>query len=79
MAAHPERSDINLVGKILTGKEKTNVSLFIPDRKAISERVLVASPPAPETDLLVDIDTLRIKRLVYEAFSHGLHQSIILR
>ena len=65
MPAHSKRIDLNLVGKILARKEKADVFLFIPDRKAIRERPLVASPSAPKAEPLVDICTIRIKRLMY--------------
>jgi hypothetical protein len=62
---HSKRIDLSLVGEILARKEKANVFLFIPDRKAILERPLVASPSAPEAELLIDICAIRIKRLMH--------------
>lgn len=65
MPAHSKRVDLNLVGKILARKEKADVFPFIPDRKAIRERPLVASPSAAEAELLIGIYTIRIKRPMY--------------
>src|SRR5947207_8235123 len=79
MPAHSKRIDLSLVGKILARKEKADVFLFIPDRKAIRERPLVASPSAPETKLLVEICTVRIKRPMYQAFNHRSYQTTTLR
>src|SRR6266478_6834633 len=78
MAAHPKRIDVSLISKILTRKKKANVFLFIPDRKAIPKRPLVANPSAPEAELLVGICAIRIKRLMFEAFNHGLYHSRVL-
>ena len=57
--------DVSLVGEILARKEKADVFLFIPDRKTIPERPLVASPSAPEAELLIDIYAIRIKWLMH--------------
>jgi hypothetical protein len=65
MPAHSKRIDLGLVGKILARKEKADVLLFIPDRKAIRERPFVASPSTPEAELLVAIRAIRIKRPMY--------------
>jgi len=79
MPVHSKRIDLGLVGKILPRKEKADVLLFIPDRKAIRERSLVASPSAPEAELLVEIRAIRIRRLMYQAFNHGSNQAATLR
>ena len=42
------------------------------------ERSLVAGPSAPEADLLIDIGTIGIKRLMYQTSNHRLHQSLVL-
>jgi hypothetical protein len=62
---HSKRIDLSLVGEILARKEKADVFLFIPDRKAIPGRPLEASPSGPEAQLLIDIRTTLIKRLMY--------------
>jgi hypothetical protein len=73
-----QRIDVSGVGKIFTGKEKADIFLFVPDRKAIGERSLVIDPAEPEAKLLIDIHAIHVKRLMHQAFNHGLHQSIKL-
>jgi hypothetical protein len=78
VSAHSKRVDVSLVGEILTQKEKADVFLFIPDRKTIPECPPVASPSAPETEFLIEVYAIAIKRLMSQAFNHGLHDSIVL-
>ena len=65
MATPSKRIDVSLVGEILARKEKADVFLFIPDRKAVGERSFVIDPAQPEAELLVNICTVRIKRLMH--------------
>ena len=78
MPAHSKRIDVGPIGEILARKEKTDVFLFIPDREAIRERSLMASPSAPETEFLIDIRAICIKRFMHQAFGHGFHESIVI-
>jgi hypothetical protein len=73
-----KRIDVSLVGEILARKEKTDVFPFIPDREAICERSLMASPSALETEFLIDIRAICIKRFMHQAFGHGFHESIVI-
>ena len=58
MSAYSKRIDVDLVREILAGKEKADVFLFIPDRKAVGERPFLIDPAEPETELLVDMPPL---------------------
>jgi hypothetical protein len=73
-----KRIDISLVGKILTGKEKADVFLFIPNRKTVGERSLVINPAEPKAEILVHIRTTCIKRFMHQAFGHGLHEMRVI-
>src|SRR6266480_1665860 len=78
MPAHSKRIDVSPIRGILARKKKADVFLFIPDRKAIVEGSFVTSPPTPETELLINISAIRIKRLVLQTFNHGLHERRVL-
>ena len=65
MSAHSKRIDVSLLGEILARKQKTDVFLFIPDRKTISERPLVASPSGPKAKLLINICAICIKQVMF--------------
>src|SRR5438093_8122331 len=78
MPTNSKRIDVSLVGEIFARKEKADVFLFIPDRKAIPERPLVANPSAPETEVLIDIGTVNVKRFILQALNHGLHERRVL-
>src|SRR4030095_11183562 len=70
--AHFQGVDFSLIGEILARKEKADIFLLIPNRKAIPERSLVTSPSAPEAELVIDICAIRVKRLPPPACNHGL-------
>src|SRR5882724_7783995 len=78
MPTHSKRIDVSPIGEVLARKEKADVFLFIPNREAIPERSLVAGPSAPETEFLIGIRTICIKRFVHQAFGHGFHESIVI-
>ena len=73
-----KRIDVSLVSKILARKKKADVLLFIPDRKAIPELSLVANPSTPETEFLINVRAIHVKRFVLQALNHGVHERSVL-
>jgi hypothetical protein len=78
MPTRSKRVDVSLVGEILARKEKADVFLFVPDRKAVGERSFVIDPAQPEAEFFVNICTIRIKRFMHQTLNHRLHESMVL-